>query len=84
MSSLGCNLTRTGNDGGAVSRMWVFQVRRPHGRPLSGKSLPLDPAQKQRLIGLYVTHPWYFYAHYGTPVRTLASGRKACNGWSST
>lgn len=71
VSSLGCNLYRGPNDGGAVSRMWVFAHTQPVSASLPAVVLPQDPAQRRR-IGVHVTHPWYFYAHYGTPIRTLS------------
>ncbi len=71
VSSLGCNVSRTSSDGGAVSRMWVFQLSDAIGDRLPVHTLPEDPAQ-QRRIGIYMTHPWFFYAHYGTPCRLLS------------
>lgn len=71
VTSTGCNLVRTSTDGGAVSRMWVFKfVDAMESRPPT-LNLPADPAE-QRRIGIYMTHPWYLYAHYGTPARLLA------------
>jgi PKD repeat protein len=71
VSSLGCNLTRTGTDGGAVSRMWVFKFADAMASRYPVITPPTDPSQ-QRRIGIYVTHPWYLYAHHGTPVRLLS------------
>ena len=71
VSSLGCNLTRTSSDGGAVSRMWVFRFVDAMASRMPVFMPPADPDQERR-IGVYVTHPWYFYAHYGTPVRLLS------------
>jgi PKD repeat protein len=71
VSSLGCNLTRSGTDGGAVSRMWVFRFVDEMSARYPAMVLPGDPGS-QRRVGVYMTHPWYFYAHHGTPVRTLA------------
>jgi len=71
VSSLGCNVSRGPNDGGAVSRMWVFA----YSQPVSGTFPPIElpeSSSEQRHIGIHVTHPWYFYAHYGTPVRLLS------------
>ncbi len=71
VSSLGCNLTRTSTDGGAVSRMWVFKFVNEMTDRLPAHALPADP-DEQRRIGIYLTHPWYLYAHNGTPVTTVA------------
>ena len=71
VSTTGYNVTRTSTDGGAVSRMWAFKFVDTMPARYPAMSPPVDPAQGRR-IGLYVTHPWYLYAHHGTPVRTLA------------
>jgi hypothetical protein len=71
VSSLGCTLQRKSTDGGAVSRMWVFKFVDTMESRLPTLNLPGNPAE-QRRIGIYMPHPWYFYAHYGTPVRQLA------------
>jgi hypothetical protein len=71
VSSLGCNVSRTANDGGAVSRMWVFRFVDPMATDYPALTPPADRGEERR-IGLYVTHPWYFYAHHGTPVRLLS------------
>lgn len=71
VSSLGCNLQRTSTDGGAVSRMWVFQFTDSMESRMPSLTPPNDPAEERR-IGLHVTHPWYFYAHCGTPPRLLS------------
>ena len=70
VSSLGCNVTRTSNDGGAVSGMWVFRLVGDMSAGYPALVPPANPADERR-IGIYMTHPWYFYAHYGTPVRLL-------------
>jgi hypothetical protein len=72
VSSLGCNLKRSDRDGAAVSRIWSFRFvdRMPDRYPRH--TPPADPARDQRLIGVYMTHPWYLYAQHGTPSRTLA------------
>ncbi len=71
VSSLGCNLQRKTTDGGAASRMWVFKFTDAMESRLPPLNLPSDPGEQRRL-GLYMTHPWYLYAHHGTPVRTLS------------
>lgn len=71
VSSLGCNQYRGPNDGGAVSRMWVFRQVNAVSDSFPELVLPEDPAER-RHIGIHVTHPWYLYAHYGTPVRLLS------------
>lgn len=71
VSSLGCNQYRGPNDGGAVSRIWVFKQVDPVSESFPTLALPENPAE-QRHIGVHVTHPWYLYAHYGTPVRLLS------------
>lgn len=71
VSSLGCYQSRGVNDGGAVSRMWVFAFANPVSNSYPALTLPAATG-KQRRIGVYTTHPWYFYAHYGTPVRLPA------------
>ncbi len=71
VSSLGCNQYRGPNDGGAVSRMWVFRQVNAVSDSFPTLALPENPAER-RHIGIHVTHPWYLYAHYGTPVRLLS------------
>ncbi len=71
VSSLGCNLNRSGTDGGAVSQMWIFKFVDVMSNSFPVVTLPTNPDQ-ERHIGIYMTHPWYFYAHYGTPVRLLS------------
>ena len=71
VSSLGCNLTRYSTDGGAVSQMWVFEFADELSDGFPAHTPPADPAQERR-IGIHMTHPWYFYCHYGTPVRLLS------------
>lgn len=71
VSSTGCTLNRSATDGGAVSRMWLFEFVDSMTDRYPQPVLPADPAQRRR-IGIYMTHPWYFYAHYGTPVRLLS------------
>jgi hypothetical protein len=71
VTSTGCNEPRTSTDGGAVANMWVFRMVDPMGEGAPQMTPPTNPAEERR-IGIYMTHPWYLYAHYGTPVRTLA------------
>jgi len=71
VSSLGCNLNRSSTDGGAVSQMWVFAFVDAMSDRYPAHTLPAS-ADEQRRIGIYMTHPWYLYAHNGTPVRTLS------------
>ncbi len=75
VASLGCNAVRTASDGGAVSRMWLFTLADAMADRLPVIPTPADPAEERR-IGIYMTHPWYFYAHYGTPVRLLSQRRE--------
>ncbi|MHC4442847.1 MAG: hypothetical protein ACYTA5_09650 [Planctomycetota bacterium] len=70
VSSLGCNLNRSSTDGGAVSQMWVFKFVDAMSDRFPVLDLPNNPDQRRR-IGIYMTHPWYFYGHYGTPARLL-------------
>lgn len=71
VSALGATLTRTSFDGGAVSQFWVFEMldAMPDRNPVIAE--PTVPAER-RLLGMHMTHPWYFYAHYGEPVRLLS------------
>ena len=71
VSSLGCNVSRGPSDGGAASRFWVFKFVDAVADRLPQLALPEAPEQRRR-IGIYMTHPWFFYAHYGTPARQLA------------
>ncbi|UCD28920.1 MAG: hypothetical protein JSV03_00090, partial [Planctomycetota bacterium] len=70
VSSLGCNLNRTESDGGAVSQIWVFKFVDKISDTFPAHNLP-EKASQQRHIGIHTIHPWYFYAHYGTPCRKL-------------
>ncbi len=70
VSSLGCNVSRSSADGGAVSKIWVFRFADAMPGRMPALILPDDPA-RQRRIGIYMTHPWYFYSHYGAPARLL-------------
>jgi len=63
-----CTMDATVESGGAVARMWVLDVLDPLAEH------PPDPPAAvdgdERLVGIYQTHPWFFYAHYGYPSRT--------------
>ena len=54
-------------NGAAVSRMWLFKIA----EPLEDNAVEVTApgGARQRRIGVYCTHPWYFYAHYGVPAR---------------
>ncbi|MCP4249620.1 MAG: hypothetical protein GY778_21475, partial [bacterium] len=71
VSSLGCNLSRSGSDGGAASQVWLFGFVDAMNDRLPAHSEPPTPDERRR-IGIHLTHPWYLYAHNGTPVRTLS------------
>lgn len=75
ISSSGWDTRVEPQSGGAVSRVWVFEVldalqdHRPKIQP---------PEQgRQRYLGFYATHPWYFLAHYGIPPHTRAQRRES-------
>lgn len=70
VTGMGVNTVRTENDGAAVSQMWVFKFVEPMHDRFPAHTLP-DPPHKQRRIGIYMTHPAYFYMHYGAPIRLL-------------
>lgn len=72
VSSLGCNLTRGPNDGGAVSRIWVWRIR----TPLPEVQCVGAGKGPERHLGVYFPHTWYLYAHHGTPVRTAEQRRE--------
>ncbi len=66
-------LQKDAKNGGAVSRIWIFEVLDP-----LAKRLPdIVPTSPERRIGVYTTHPWYFLAHYGVPPRTEDQRRKS-------
>jgi len=68
------------DNGGAVSRLWVFDVL----DPLAERLPPIQPAKPQRRIGVYTTHPWYFLAHYGVPPRTQEQRRRSLEAMVDT
>ena len=56
-------------NGGAVSRVWVFEITAPLVE--NAPNLVLPPAAPgRRHLGVYSTHPWYFLSHYGIPPHT--------------
>ncbi len=67
--------------GGAVSRIWVFEVQ----TPLRERLPRIEPPASgpQRRVGVYTTHPWYWLSHYGLPPFTReqrrASLEKMCD-----
>ncbi|HOA73686.1 MAG TPA: hypothetical protein PL151_08140 [Phycisphaerae bacterium] len=71
VSSTGCTLNRTSSDGGAVSHIWLFRFVDSMAARMPAIPEPPIPDQRRR-IGIYMTHPWYLYAHSGTPVRLLS------------
>lgn len=71
VTSMGVNTVRTASDGGAVSRMWVMRFVSDMADGFPVHTEPQDPTRR-RHIGIYMTHPLYFYLHYGTPIRVLA------------
>ncbi len=71
VSTSGANEVRTGDDGGAVSQLWIFALADPMAYGFPAHTPPDDPAEERR-IGIYMTHPWYFYEHYAAPPTSLA------------
>lgn len=68
VSASGWDLHLVEASGGAVSRVWVFEILDD-----LGKHRPeiLEPeTERPRRLGVYTTHPWYFLAHYGVPPHT--------------
>lgn len=62
-------------NGAAVHAIWVYEVT----DDLAAHAVKADePANlPKRRIGIYQTHPWYFYGHYGCPARTVAQRRRS-------
>lgn len=74
VSSSGWAKPNTSESGGAVSRMWVFEIL----DRLADRLPKIDPPNgRQRRVGLYATHPWYFLAHYGAPPHTPQQRRQS-------
>lgn len=74
VSSSGWAKPNTPESGGAVSRMWVFEIL----DRLADRLPKIDPPNgRQRRVGLYATHPWYFLAHYGVPPHTPQQRRQS-------
>jgi len=60
--------------GAAVSKVWVFEVL----DDLRIKTPPMgELPENQRLVGIFLSHPWYFYNHFGMPSRTKAQRIKS-------
>jgi len=74
VSSSGWAKPNTPESGGAVSRIWVFEILDPLAQRLPKIEAP---SGRQRRLGLYATHPWYFLAHYGVPPHTPEQRRKS-------
>ena len=68
--------------GGALSRVWVYEVA----EPLRDHLPPIDPPTSgtQRRLGVYATHPWYFLGHYGAPPHTLEQRRQSLENLCDT
>ena len=75
ISSSGWDLSPNEVSGGAVSRVWVYEVLDDLAKHRPSITPPEHGAERR--IGLYVTHPWYFLAHYGVPPHTLAQRRQS-------
>jgi len=74
VSSSGWAKPHTPESGGAVSRIWVFEIL----DRLADRLPKIDPPNgRQRHVGLYATHPWYFLAHYGVPPHTPEQRRQS-------
>jgi len=83
VSASGWDLQRVESSGGAVSRVWVFEIvdelaeHRPEiAAPEAALTARERPTRRpaaagaERRFGIYTTHPWYFLAHYGVPPHT--------------
>ncbi len=69
VSSSGWDLNRVEETGGAVRRIWVYEITKP--LPPLTIPAPTSVSEKQRRhFGVYTTHPWYFLGHYGVPPHT--------------
>jgi len=68
VSSSGWVQPVTEETGGAVSRIWVFEILGELSEHVPSIHTPV--ATKERHVGVYTTHPWYFLAHYGVPPHT--------------
>lgn len=69
VSHFQCTKEATEASGAAVARIWMFDVLTPLREAPAQVARPLE---NERLVGMYQTHPWFFYAHYGWPARTAA------------
>jgi len=66
----GWYLQKDPDNGGAVSRFWIYEVV----DPIDDRAPEMSPPPKEfkeRKLGIYMTHPWFFYGHYGVPARTV-------------
>jgi hypothetical protein len=75
ISSSGWNREKDDRIGGAVSKIWVFEVI----DDLGDRTPAIDPPDegKERYFGIYTTHPWYFISHYGVPPITKAQRKQS-------
>lgn len=69
VASEGWYLSKDEKNGGAVSRFWIYEVLDPI--PERRPELEIRRDYPERKIGIYMTHPWFFYSHYGVPARTV-------------
>jgi hypothetical protein len=69
VASEGWYLSKDENSGGAVSRFWIYEVLDPI--PERRPEMEIRRDFPERKIGIYMTHPWFFYSHYGVPARTV-------------
>ncbi len=82
VSSSGWAKPITEETGGAVSRIWVFEIL----DPLRERLPVIEPPAggRQRRVGVYTTHPWYFLAHYGIPPHTTGQRRRSLENLCDT
>ena len=75
ISSSGWQRDKHELDGGAVSKIWLFEIL----DDLGERAPKIDaPAKgRRRHLGIYTTHPWYFISHYGVPPITKAQRRQS-------
>ncbi|GMU20883.1 MAG: hypothetical protein AMXMBFR13_09790 [Phycisphaerae bacterium] len=59
-------------NGGTVSRIWLFEITVPLAERLPEIH---EPRRARRRFGLYTTHPWYWLAHYAAPPHTVEQRR---------
>ena len=75
ISSSGWQRDKHETSGGAVSKIWVFEILDDLGKCAPKIETPTEG--RQRHIGIYTTHPWYFISHYGVPPVTKAQRRQS-------